>query len=185
MNSTCRPWDERYRQNLPPKDPSELLTKFSSILPRDGRALDVACGGGRNVVFLAACGLSVVGVDRSWEALKQGRELAREKRACVAWLQADAENLSFPPDSFDVVLCFYYRDPELYPRLRAFLRPGGFIFYETFTRDQLRFGIGPHNPAHLLDPGELLGAFGDWNLVFYRETWLESGAARLVARKPR
>ncbi len=158
--------------------------KFSAILPMAGRAVDLASGSGRNALHLAERGLRVLAIDRSWQALKQGRELAGRRNLNLAWLQADLEKFAFPQEAFDVIVCFYYRDPRLYPQLRQSLRPGGLLFYETFTREQLRFGAGPRKPAHLLEPGELLRAFGDWDLIFYRETWMENGIAFLVVRKP-
>jgi len=182
-NSSC--WNERYRGAPAIIEPSKLLVKFSGLFPAHGRALDIACGGGRNSVYLAGRGLCVLGIDRSWEALQQGRELARRQGRNVAWVQGDLEAVTLPIDAFDVITCFYYRHPTLYPSLRAALRSGGLLFFETFTRDQLNFSSGPRNPAHLLEPRELLQAFGDWDVLFYRETWVERGMAVLVARKPK
>ena len=146
--------------------------------------MDLACGGGRNSAYLARRGLHVVGVDRAWEGLRRGKETAAQAGVEVSWVQADLDRFHLPAGSFDVIVCFYYRDPSLYPRIRAAIRPGGLLIYQTFTRDQLRFSKGPRNPAHLLEPGELLDAFGDWDLIFYHETWSERGEAALVARKP-
>lgn len=184
MTLTSSRWDERYREKPAPTEPSELLNEFSAFLPWGGYALDLACGGGRNSVFLAQRGLRVVGVDRSEEALRQARKLAAGAGVSVDWVLADLPKFPLPRAYFAVIACFYYRDPALYAPLRESLRPGGLVFYETFTHEQLRFGGGPRNPAHLLAPGELLDAFGDWELLFYRETWIERGAAALVARKP-
>ena len=154
------------------------------MLPQQGTALDLACGAGRNSVLLAQRGLKVVAIDQSLPALHRGRELARERRVSVQWLQADLETYTLPAAAFDVIACFYYRDPALYPRMRAALRPGGLLFFETYTLDQLRASSGPRNPAHLLRPHELLNSFGDWSVLFYHVTWAEGGVASLVARKP-
>jgi len=176
-------WEERYRNSSGATAPSELLLRFSNFLPRQGRALDLACGAGRNSVYLADRGLRVVGVERSWAALEKGRELARERRCAVQWNQADLERFWFPPQTFDIIACFYYRDPAIYPWLSAALRPGGLLFYETFTWEQFGSPGRPRNPAHLLRPGELLQAIGDWEVLFYRETWGDRAVAALVARK--
>lgn len=184
MTSASKCWDERYRTKAVPTERSQLLVEFSDLLPTGGWALDLACGSGRNSVFLAQRRLVVVGIDRSWEALRQGRELAAQNRVTVFWVRADLENFKLPVAAFDVIISFYYRDLSLYKPLRDSLRPGGLIFYETFTQEQLRFGVGPRYPAHLLEPGELLSTFGDWDLIFYRETWVERGVAALIARKP-
>src|SRR2546428_12852236 len=90
----------------------------------------------------------------------------------------------FRSAAFDVILCFYYRDQNIYGQIRQALRPGGLLIYETYTLDQLRSAAGPRNPAHLLEPAELLRAFGDWDVILYRETFRERGLASIVARKP-
>ncbi len=177
-------WNARYRSKPASSEPSELLTAFSSLLPERGRALDLACGGGRHSVFLAQHGLSVTGVDASDEALRQARELARQKNVRVDFVQADLERFALPRATFDVVACFYYRDPNLYAPLGEALVPGGLLFYETYTLEQLRFDSGPRNPAHLLEPGELRAAFRRWQVIFYREQWRQKGLASLIARKP-
>lgn len=177
-------WDERYSTKPASTEPSEILVEFADLLPGSGRALDLACGSGRNTVFLAQRNLQAVGIDRSRAALAQGRELARQKKVYVEWIQADLETFALPPAAFDVIACTFYRDPKLYSSIRESLCPGGLLYYETFSLEQLRFDTGPRNPAHLLLAAELLGAFGDWGVLFYRETWIAHGIATLVARKP-
>jgi tellurite methyltransferase len=164
--------------------PSKLLERFSHLLPRRGPALDVACGCGRNSLYLARQGLRVVAIDRSWEALAQGRELATRANLAIDFVQADLSNSSFPVNSFCLVACFNYRDPALYPALRASLKPSGLLIYETYTYEHLHYDAKPQNPAYMLKRNELLRAFGDWQLIFYREIWIGRGIASLVARKP-
>ncbi|HEV2351889.1 MAG TPA: methyltransferase domain-containing protein [Terriglobia bacterium] len=184
MTATTLSWDGRYRQRPAPTRPSKILVEFADCLPVAGRAIDLACGGGRNCVFLAQHGMHSVGVDRSRVALEQGRELARTKSAVVDWIQADLENFCLPSLAFDVVVCTYYRDPKLYPQIRNALKPSGLLLYQTFSHEQLRFGSGPGNPHHLLEPAELFTAFEDWKIIFYRERWIAHGIATLIARKP-
>ncbi|HUX09365.1 MAG TPA: class I SAM-dependent methyltransferase [Terriglobia bacterium] len=167
-----------------PSQPSTLLERFSDFLPHSGLALDVACGNGRNALFLARRGLSVVGIDRSWKAVAAGREDALRSNLKVSFVQADLTRFALPENSFSVVICFKYRDPRLYPSLQAALRPGGLLIYETYTREHAISGLKPQNPAHLLERSELLQAFGNWEIIFYREVWRERGTASLVARKP-
>jgi hypothetical protein len=82
------------------------------------------------------------------------------------------------------VICFKYRDPDLYPSIRASLHPGGLLIYETYTHEHRQFGRKPLDPAHLLERNELLEVFGDWEIIYYQEVWAGRGAASLVARKP-
>ena len=135
-------WDQRYREASGPTAPAALLTSLESLLPKRGKALDLACGAGRNSVWLAERGIEV-----------------------------------------DAIVCFYFRSPTLYPRISKALRPGGWLVYETYTLEQLQLSSGPRNPDHLLRPGELLEAFRDLEVVYYRETQAERAVASLVARK--
>jgi tellurite methyltransferase len=167
-----------------PEEPAELLVAFRPLLPSRGLALDAACGEGRNSLFLARRGLRVVSVDWSREALERGRETAVQSSLSICFVQGDLTCFHFPEHSFCVIICFKYRDPALYPRLRAWLSPGGLLILQTYTWEHRRFGGRPQNPLHLLARGELLDAFGDWQVIFYREEWIRKGMASLVARKP-
>ena len=177
-------WNDRYRDKPTPTKACQILTEFSAVLPASGRALDIACGAGRNCLYLAERGLHAVGVDRSSVALEQGRELARRKQVTVEWVQADLQNFALPPAAFDIIVCTYYRDPTIYARIRESLQPRGILFYETYSLEQLGFETGPKNPAHLLGPNELLLAFAGWDVILYREMFIDRGTAALIARKP-
>jgi len=158
--------------------------RFSGILPRSGLALDLACGNCQDTIFLARRGLTAIGIDRSGQALTEGTHIARTSNLKASFVQADLTGFHIPSGKFVVIICFRYRDPNLYPSIRTALKPGGLLIYETYTLEHLRFGRKPQNPAHLLERNELLRAFGDWEIVFYRETWTSRGMASIVARKP-
>jgi hypothetical protein len=59
------------------------------------------------------------------------------------------------------------------------------LVFKTYTREQLKLGGGPSHPMHLLEPNELLRAFGDMRVLHYRETVKDKAVAELVARKNR
>ncbi|HEV2246155.1 MAG TPA: class I SAM-dependent methyltransferase [Terriglobia bacterium] len=158
--------------------------RFSGLLPSDGLAMDLACGYARNTLHLARQGLAAIGVDRSMEALKSGREAAARSKLKISLVQADLTRFTLPATTFSVVICFKYRDPGLYPSIRASLHPGGLLIYETYTHEHRQFGRKPLDPAHLLERNELLEVFGDWEIIYYQEVWAGRGAASLVARKP-
>lgn len=173
-----------YGRKYAPTEPSALLVHFCDLFPRSGRALDIACGNGRNTLYLARQGLVATGVDRSREALAVGREAAVRSNLTACFVQADLTRFALPGNSVSVLICFKYRDPNLYPCIRAALQPGGLLIYETYTCEHGQYGQKPQNPAHLLERNELLRAFSDWEVIFYREVWIGSGTASLVARKP-
>lgn len=147
-------------------------------------ALDIACGNGQNTIFLARQGLIAVGIDRSRQSLAEGREAALQLNLKASFVRADLTRFRFPDNVFSTIICFRYRDPDLYPSIRSAIKPGGLLIYETYTLEHLNFGLKPQNPAHLLEKDELLRAFGDWEIIYYRATWMKHGMASLVARKP-
>jgi tellurite methyltransferase len=158
--------------------------RFSDFLPREGLALDLACGYGRNTLYLARQGLAATGIDRSREALESGRKAAARSKLKASFVQADLTQFALPANAFSVLICFKYRNREFYPSLRAALRPGGLLIYETYTHEHASYGLKPLNPEHLLERNELFRAFSDWEIIFYREVWMGRGTASLVARKP-
>jgi tellurite methyltransferase len=160
------------------------LLSGSGLLP-GGRALDVAMGGGRNAVYLAGLGWEVEGVDISQEAVESALRLAREKSVTIHTKVADLEkDYVIPPAAYDLIICFNYLQRSLIPALKAGLKCGGMIVYETFTIDQVRFVL-PHNPDFLLRYNELLEMFRDFRCLRYREGIFDNrrAIASLVAEK--
>jgi tellurite methyltransferase len=143
-----------------------------------GRALDVACGRGRNAFFLAALGFEVVAVDVSDVAVDIVRaRAASSAAAAVTAVRADLEVHPLPrPPGYDVIVVVAYLQRSLFAPLAAALAPRGLLVYETFTREHPRI-----NPAHALAPGELRSAFPTLAVVDEHEA---DGRAGLVARRP-
>ncbi len=185
MGSDYQLWEERYSSSKRQRrrEASAWLREAAPQLPR-GRALDVAMGEGRNALFLARLGYDVVGIDRSPAAVATATSLAAEEGLQVRALVGDLETCVLPAGPFDVVVVMRYLQRSLFDPLKAVLAPGGMLVYETYTRAYLQYG--PRNPAHLLEPGELLRAFQGLEILRYRETDdLERREARasLLARK--
>ncbi len=182
-------WDQRYRREGVSWEPSPLLVENAHLLPPKGRALDVAMGPGRHALFLAARGLQVIGIDISRVALKLGLREARARSLPLDVVWADATALPFSREAFDVILNFYFLERAICPHLEEVLRPGGLLFFETFTMAQLPLGWGPRNPRHLLHPGELPRLFPRLEPLLYREALDTHGPhpkaiASLIARRP-
>ena len=135
--------------------PSTWLTAHADLLPRAGDALDVACGSGRNALWLATRGLRTHAVDRNESAI---RELNQESNRLGLPVDAEVVDLETDPVRFtrgyDLIVVVHYLHRPLFPSLIDALRPGGLLVYETFTRAQALRGK-PTNPAFLLEPGEL------------------------------
>jgi SAM-dependent methyltransferase len=152
------------------------------LLPPGALALDLACGAGRHAVWLARRGFRVTALDFSAEALA----LAGGHGVEVTCRQLDLESpdLDVGRDAYDLICGFFFLHRPLFPRLREALRPAGLIVYKTYTTDQLRYPEGPRNPAHLLEPNELLQLVAGFRVLRYEEIWEGRGTAALVARKP-
>ena len=138
-------------------EPASWLVQHAALLPRQGRALAVACGRGRHALWLAERGLTTVAVDRGAEAIAALRVIARERGLPIDAEVRDIEQERDPfrGATYDVIVVVHYLHRPLFPALRDALAPGGLLVYETFTRAQAARGR-PTNPDFLLNPGELL-----------------------------
>jgi len=165
--------------------PSSWLVQHAGLLPREGRALDVACGRGRHALWLAECGLTTLAVDRDPEAIRELNEAARERRLPLRAEVRDLEGgeTSFQGSTFDVIVVVHYLHRPLFPALIDALAPGGLLVYETFTRAQAARGK-PTNPDFLLKPGELLELVGPLEVLASREGDFDDRmVASVVARR--
>ena len=135
--------------------------------------LDVACGSGRHVRWMAAQGFAVTGVDRDAAALAG---LA----ACARIVVADLECGPWPMagQRFDAVIVTNYLWRPLWPALLSSLADGGVLIYETFALGNEAFGK-PSNPDFLLRPGELLDACRGLRVVAYEDGLLGDPLRRI------
>ena len=181
--------------------PSSLLTEYLPELERaayKAPVLDLACGSGRNGLYLVEQGLPVIFADKNTDALAQigecladqgdslGRELAQ------LW-PVDFEQPGSSPlasKTFGAVMVFRYLHRPLIPSIKNSIAPGGMIIYETFTLAQREFGR-PKKDEFLLKAGELKACFADWQILHSFEGIVPAGneagsqaIAQLVAFKP-
>jgi tellurite methyltransferase len=163
-------WDARYRaaDTTVPPEPARVLADHDYLLPPAGTALDLASGLGGNALHLARCGLDAHAWDISGEALAKLEGFARDLGLAVRTEARDVAGDPPAPESFDVIVVSRFLDRALAPALSAALKPGGLLFYQTFTRERVT-PAGPRNPAFLLEPNELLALFRGLRVVVYRE----------------
>ena len=168
-----------------------LLKTFTYLLQEkdlDGPVLDLACGKGQNGLFLAELGFEVILADRSSSVLEEAVKSVEGKDLNVKFWVVDLETGLNPiaEDHYRAILVFRYLHRPLIPYLRKGIKKRGILIYETFTIEQTRYGP-PHNPDHLLKPGELSDWFKDWEVIHYFEGILgdpERSMAQIVCRKP-
>ena len=134
--------------------PSAWVMRHAPGIPAGGEVLDLACGSGRHVRYLAALGLRVLAVDIDLSNLGPAAALPG-----VTALQADLEGSAWPlaRRTFAAVVVTNYLHRPLLPCLVDAIAPRGLLIYETFAAGNERFGK-PSNPRFLLQPGELLEA---------------------------
>jgi SAM-dependent methyltransferase len=156
-------WNARYaaKKLLWTAEPNRLFAaEVSDLAP--GRALDVACGEGRNAVWLAERGWRVTGVDFSDVALAKAEQLADARGVEVEWVPADVLEYRPEPRSFDLVAVLYLQlpAPELARALRAAVAavaPGGTLILLGHDTANLTDGHGgPKDAAVLFTPKDVV-----------------------------
>src|SRR5438445_11920373 len=115
-----REWDQRYRSgDAPPHDsdeaPTPLLVQTAERLPA-GKALDLACGAGRNALWLAEHGWSVTAVDGAPAAIEILRDRASKRGVEVDARVADLEKSEYliEQSRWDLIVMSYYLQRDLF-----------------------------------------------------------------------
>ena len=156
-------WDERYatEELIWKAEPNRFLVEeLDALAP--GRALDVACGEGRNAVWLASKGWRVTGADFSRAGLAKAQRLATDRGVEVTWVEADVVEWQPPTASFDLVVVMYLHLPAEQRRralahAAAALAPGGVLLVVGHDTSNLLKGTGgPQDPAVLFTPEEIV-----------------------------
>jgi len=193
-------WNERYRQGSygTRTYPSALLAEWLPKLEgRDTqrRAIDVACGSGRNAVYLARRGWQVDAVDVSEVALDRLTETAKSAGLPITCIQADLENASteladlLTPDRYELAVMVRYANLALIESLKGALGAGGVLLVEEHLVTQADV-VGPRSPGFRVAPGALRESAGGLDILAYLEGTMNDpdgrpvALAQLVARKP-
>ncbi|MBW7882170.1 MAG: class I SAM-dependent methyltransferase [Caldilineaceae bacterium] len=189
-------WNERYRAGDAPvvtaanrwlEDHAALVDEVAAAAIAQGRppaALDLACGAGGAVAWLARRGWHVTGVDISDAALGLARQALTQVAPQGDWqlLQADLDDWRPEPAAYDLITSFYFLNRRLWPALREAVRPGGLLVIETYNCHAL--SMRPQaNPAYLLQPGELANEISrwGWHILDARSSTAGNGRDAVVA----
>lgn len=181
-------WDRRWageRAHASTAPSGFLLAEAAALRP--GTALDLACGAGRNAVWLAEHGWRVTAVDFSGVALRMARALAAERRVAVDWIEADVVTWTPPARAYDLVCVLYLQLPA--PERRTALaraadavRAGGTLLVVGHDLLNLTEGWGgPTQPEVLFTPDDVVAEIGDLRVEKaerVRRAVEEPGAAR-------
>ncbi|EGZ47420.1 class I SAM-dependent methyltransferase [Neisseria wadsworthii] len=195
-------WDERYdtEEFVFGTEPNDFILEILHHLPKQGRALDLATGEGRNAAFLAQHGLEVLGVDLSDVGLQKAKKLAELKGVRFAIQQADLTEFDFPQEHYAVItnIFCHFTEPnrsEVYRRVIDALEPGGLFVGVFYHPEQIMFGTGgPSDPTMLGTLRDMVDVFGglEWIVAEHvrREVYEgsrhtgQSSLIRLLGRKP-
>ncbi len=182
-------WNRRWasRNYVIDIEPRVTLSEWIETIPA-GRVLDIACGDGRNSLYLAQNGFVVDAIDISIAALKLVQRGAMDRGTHVNLILADLDNYVVPQATYDLITCSFYLNRELIPSIKNGVKPGGFVIYE---QHYVPYGTGldDGNIGFKLRAGELPVLFQDMEIKFFSEGNLqelddEASIARLVARRP-
>jgi SAM-dependent methyltransferase len=163
-------WDEIYQtKSIENASASSVLLENKRFLPVHGKALDFACGLAGNGVFMASLGLQVTAWDLSEVAVNKINAFAKDHNLSVHAEKKDLENdVEQLSGEFDVIVVSFFLCRSALSKIYNLLAPGGVLFYQTFSGEQLN-GVGPARADFRLKRGELLMAFPKMALLFYRE----------------
>ncbi len=174
-------WNGKHRENPEKEEPSRILTEFHAMA-KTGRALDIACGTGRNALFLAERGFQVDALDISEVGLRMAKgKHERIRPACV-----DLDHYEIAAGRYDLIVNVRYLNRRLFPYIKEGLAPGGVLVFESFMERQnpVKTGAAANeengwNPScrdYLFRENELLHAFLSLKIRYYRES--EAGEPR-------
>lgn len=167
-------WNGRYSAPgfLFGEAPNAYLASKAALLPKNGRALSVADGEGRNSVWLAEQGLSVDALDFSPVALAKARAFAASRGVHIQFAQANVVEVEWPSAMYDVIAAIFIQFATPAERTNLFrwfkraLKPGGLLILQGYRVEQLGYGTGgPPERDHLYTTQLLREAFADWEIV--------------------
>lgn len=170
--------------------PTPLLRQVLEQQPAlAGRALDLACGSGRDAVFMALHGLQVEAADVLPDALAKAQDLAQHCGVSLTLRQMDLRRPpQLEPHAYTLVTMFRFLHRPLLPLLPRLLAPGGLLLIEAFHERSRHTAAGPRKETHLLRTGELSQLCHQANLnILHAADGLERAGrffSQLIAQSP-
>jgi 2-polyprenyl-3-methyl-5-hydroxy-6-metoxy-1,4-benzoquinol methylase len=160
-------WDKHYDIEgfLFGNEPIQFLKENIHLLPKN-KALDLAMGEGRNGVYLATQGFDVLGLDISPTGLNKANQLAEHHNIKIKTQVVDLESYQLKKNFYDVILCTYYMQRDLFKQIKDSLKPGGMVLIETYNTDYLQYARFPKK--YLLEHNELLEIFKEFKIIRYQ-----------------
>ena len=169
MVSKLDKWNDAYQDtDIATAKPAQVLVENQHLLPRDGSALDLACGRAGNAIFLAKHGFNVDAVDISPVVLSSVEQYVIQQNLPVSCICRDIESEGLLEKQYDVIVVSYFLNRKLFPQIIKALKPNGLLFYETWSQQRVD-DSGPKNSDFRLKTTELLELTSVLRPLFYRE----------------
>ena len=175
-------WDERYSgsEYIYGEHPNVYLKEQIDKLPV-GHILFVGEGEGRNAVYAAKLGWKVSAFDISSEGKKKSQQLARKNNVHIDFEVGDVNEKNYENEEFDVIALIFTHFPQetrsyIHKKLSGYLRSGGFIIVEAFSKNQIRYQAknpnagGPKSVNVLYTVEDIKHDFEDFEIVELNET---------------
>jgi len=176
-------WDKKYIENealLTRITPSDIVTKYANRISGT-RALDIACGIGRNALYLAKNGFEVDALDISAVALQELTQHMKQITdvAKIHTKLVDLDEYDLTANEYDLIIMINFLDRDIIRQFGKSLKKGGLAIVETYMRDEHNEKKNS-NPDFLLAKDELLTFFGDkFETIEYGELWVDSEIHRM------
>lgn len=176
-------WNEKYQTTQLPQNELVVVEQYAKEA-KGKSALDIACGMGRNAKLLVKMGFEVDALDISEVAIATLEGLEHINAQVV-----DLQEHDFKENAYDLIVCTYYLERTLFPKIERALKKEGIVIVETFLHDEANTKE-PSNRAFLLEKGELKELLGSaYEILYHREFMAEVACAKqckkisMVARK--
>lgn len=181
-------WDERFRAEefVLGTEPSFFLAEnidLIKLLAPGNKAMDLACGEGRNSIFLAREGMKVTGLDISEAGLEKAVKWMEREKLSIDFRTQDLEGYEFS-ESYDLIINFNFLLRDLIPKSIAALHPAGVMVFDSILDSP--YVPTTHKKEFLLQPGELHAIFSAFpGRIFLSEERLHDSnpTARLIFQK--
>ncbi len=165
-------WNRKYQDGIHSDTPSPVVVRHFRRAKK-GKALDIACGNGRNALFLAEKGFEVYALDISDVGL--GSIPKRPKSLNL--ICADLDAFVIPAMRFELIVNIHFLSRRLFPYIQEGLASGGILIFETYLEENTLKSDKPLCRDHLLRPNELLRAFLSLRILRYEEKRAKGGGA--------
>jgi len=178
-------WDKKYKTQELPTKTVEVVEKYAG-LAIGKKALEIACGMGRNARFLAQQGFEVDALDISPVAIESLQNIPNLRAK-----EVDFDEYILEENAYDLIVCTYFLKRELFPQIEKALKEDGIFIFETFMHHSENTKV-PSNKSFLLNEGELEATFDDRYEILHLQEFMDEGVcgdksmkASMVAKKKR